>query len=204
MNEMMVAGIPLEDLWEYRGEPFSINTTFRVRLIQKVYRFVVTKRNSWRMVIPSKIVEEMGIDRNTHYLLFYSRDPDYLVFFFFTFSEVMRVLEFSLPIQNKKPKKEKIPQGGREGIIYNLSVNGMLMNALMKVWSSRARDRLIHGITVPKDIVEKMDINPSTLFMVLYSPETNVLILELKNLAGGKRAEKAPYKEKEDEEEVSM
>lgn len=207
-GKVRIAGIPLEELWEYRGEPFRIDTVLKVQYMPKIYRFVVTKKNSWRMVIPKQIVDSLGMDRNTHYLLFYSTNPDYLIFFFYSFGEVMRVLNFTIP--SEKKEEESIPQNGREGMIYSLKVRGMLINALMKVWSSRSRNTTLYGITVPKEVVERMNINSNTLFVILYSPESNIMILELKNMEGGKRAEKAPYREKEEERveeqvgEVSM
>ncbi len=190
-----------EEAW--RGEKFTLNLVVRAKPISKIFRFV-NNRGYWKMIIPQEVAREMGIDEDTHYLIFYSPEALEMIILLIPFSYLLKFYRFTLPggedeeEENEKAEEENI--GGKMGLLYKLHLYGQMNTVIRKVWKSWSKraKKSYYGISIPPEVAEALKIRDSTIYLMLYSKEANIIILELRNTAMDwvKTLEKMPQKEK--------
>ncbi len=171
---------------EWLGEPFTLDTIVKVRPIQKIYRFTVQKYSrSYRISLPKEVVETLGIDESTHYIIFYSVKKSLVVILFFPFQDIFEHFEFKIDGDGTNHDGKGFVGDLSGTILYKLKAVGQLTKVYHKVWVSKnsMRRQVRYGITIPQPIADALGINHYTIFMMLYTPDASMLVLQLKNVS---------------------
>lgn len=184
MSEVVLANVPME----YMGEEKELDMVFKVKLYNKLFKFTIANSNSWRFAFPRVIVDEMNIRGDTHYLLFYSEESMEIAIFLIPFPDLVRYMKFVVAPPRQSSQKRSKAKLGKGEIIYTLKANGILSDALKRVWVSKNKSGYErYGIVIPKDIVTAMNISKGTRFLLLFSVEANIIIIEIRNLLFGSK-----------------
>jgi len=183
----------------WSGERFELKLTVTAETIKSIFKFVKVQEKYWRMVIPPELYDKMGINKDTYYLIFYSPENMEMVVFLIPFSEVVKFYNFSIPPEEDTEKKK--PKG-KSGLIYELSARGYLTSVLRNVWRirNRKKNKVYYGISIPPEVASAMSLSDTTRYILRYSVEAGVLILEIRDILGGGMGAREKLPEKEEVE----
>ena len=179
----------IDDSFRYLGTKKELDLKFKAKLYNKLFRFTKISENSWRFGFPQALVKEMEIDENTHYVLWHSREVMNVALFLTSFSDMMRNMRFSAgesdSIEKRSARKRNTEREITE-LTYTLKGMGAFSGTPRKVWVARTRKGkkvyTKYGALIPWDVALQMGIKRDTRYIILYSPENEAMILELRNL----------------------
>ena len=177
----------MSDLLRHAGQKKEIKMKFEAKIYNKLFRFTQISKNSWRFAFPQTVADELGVNENTHYLVFHSPERKIIALFMQSFSDMLGQMGFTLSerqAEEKKGEKREILKEIHE-LTYTLNAVGFFSHEPRKVWVARTRkgNRTYtrYGAVISHDVAQEMKISKDTRFILLYSPRAKAVTLELRN-----------------------